>query len=164
MSNILFSKKFLAKLTYIIRNFWWTSVQDDNTARSLCLKAWADICTDKKLGRLGIRNLQAINQELILSPAWRLAKDPHSQLAQILKAKYITNTTIWRAKSNMPKSAFWTAILKVWPLLISAYVYQIVDGNGSVWSTPCFQGWQQIYDSLVTQPQHFNYPAQIRAF
>jgi hypothetical protein len=39
MSNILFSKKFLAKLTAIIRNFWWTGVQDDQTTKRLCLKA-----------------------------------------------------------------------------------------------------------------------------
>jgi hypothetical protein len=39
MSNILFSKKFLSKLTTIIRNFWWTGVQDDQTTRSLCLRA-----------------------------------------------------------------------------------------------------------------------------
>lgn len=57
MSNIFFSKKFLSKLTAIIRNFWWTGVQDDQTTRSLCLKAWADICTEKKIGGLGIRNL-----------------------------------------------------------------------------------------------------------
>lgn len=62
----------------------------------------------------------------------------------------------------MPKSAFWTAILKVRPLLISASVYQIVDGNSSVWSTPWFEGWQHIYDNLIIQPQPFNYPAQIR--
>ncbi|XP_047079572.1 uncharacterized protein LOC124690199 [Lolium rigidum] len=114
MSNLLFSKKFLAKLTAIIRKFWWTGVQDDQTTRSLCLRAWADVCIDKNIGGLGIRNLQAINQGLILSAAWRLANEPHSQLAQILKAKYHPDTSIWRAKPNKPKSAFWYAILKVW--------------------------------------------------
>ncbi|XP_071685316.1 uncharacterized protein [Lolium perenne] len=114
MSNLLFSKKFLAKLTAIIRKFWWTGVQDDQTTRSLCLRAWADVCIDKNIGGLGIRNLQAINQGLILSAAWRLANEPHSQLAQILKAKYHPDTSIWRAKPNKPKSAFWSAILKVW--------------------------------------------------
>lgn len=162
MSNIFFSKKFLSKLTAIIRNFWWTGVQDDQTTRSLCLKAWADICTEKKIGGLGIRNLQAINQGLILSAAWRLAKEPQSQLAQILKAKYHHDTSIWRAKSNIPKSAFWAAILKVKPLLTSASTYQIVDGINSVWSTPWFEGWETIYDNLIIQQQPYVYPAQIK--
>jgi hypothetical protein len=76
MSNILFSKKFLTKLTAIIRNFWWTCIKEEQTTRSLCLRAWADICVEKKIGGLGIRNMQAINQGLILSAAWRLAKEP----------------------------------------------------------------------------------------
>jgi hypothetical protein len=162
MSNILFSKKFLTKLTAIIRHFWWVGVRDDQTTKSLCLRAWADICIDKKIGGLGVRNLQAINQGLILSAAWRLAKEPHSQLAQILKAKYHHDTSIWRAKSNKPKSAFWAAILKVKPLLISASICQIVDGSSSIWSSPWFTGWENIYDHLIIQQHPFNYPAVVK--
>jgi hypothetical protein len=54
MSNILFSKKFLAKLTAIIRNFWWTGVKEEPSTKCMCLRAWADICVRKKLGGLGI--------------------------------------------------------------------------------------------------------------
>jgi hypothetical protein len=155
MSNILFSKKFISKLTAIIRNFWWTGtgtgVQDDQTTKSLCLRAWADVCIAKNIGGLGVRNLQALNQGLILSAAWRLAKEPQSQIAQILKAKYHHDTSIWRAKPNQPKSAFWAAILKVKPLLISASICQIVDGSSSVWSSPWFAGWEDIYDHLIIQ-------------
>jgi hypothetical protein len=164
MSNILFSKKFLAKLTAIIRNFWWTGVKEEQTTKSLCLRAWADICIDKKLGGLGVRNFQAVNQGLILSAAWRLAKEPQSHIAQILKAKYHHDTSIWRAKTNKAKSAFWTAILKVRPLLISAAFYQIFDGGSSVWSTPWFSEWETIYDNLIIQPTPFVYPAVVKDF
>lgn len=57
MSNILFSKKFLSKLTAIIRNFWWTGVKEEPTTKSLCLRAWFDICVENKMGGLGVRNL-----------------------------------------------------------------------------------------------------------
>ena len=162
MSNILFLKKFLSKLTAIIRNFWWTGVQEDQTTKSLCLRAWADVCIAKNIGGLGVRNLQALNQGLILSAAWRLTKEPQSQIAQILKAKYHHDTSIWRAKSNKPKSAFWAAILKVKPLLISAPTCQIVDGSSSVWSSPWFLGWEDIYDHLIIQEQPFSYPATVK--
>jgi hypothetical protein len=89
-------------------------------------------------------------------------KDPHSQLAQILKAKYHHDTSIWRAKPNTPKSAFWSAVLKVKPLLISASLYQIVDGNSSIWSSPWFACWETIYDNLILQQQPFVYPAQVK--
>jgi hypothetical protein len=162
MSNILFSKKFLSKLTAIIRNFWWTGVRDDQTTKSLCLRAWADDCIAKNIGGLGVRNLQALNQGLILSAAWRLAKEPQSQIAQILKAKYHHDTSIWRAKPDKPKSAFWAAILKVKPLLVSASICQIVDGSSSIWSSPWFLGWEDIYDHLVIQDQPFSYPATVK--
>ena len=94
--------------------------------------------------------------------AWRLAKEPHSQIAQILKAKYHHETSIWRAKPNKPKSAFWSAILKVKPLLIPATLCQIVDGTSSIWSSPWFAGWETVYDNLILQQQPFMYPAQVK--
>ena len=57
MANILFTKKFIAKLTAVIRNFWWTGVKDNISGRSLCLRASKDICNSKQEGELGIRNL-----------------------------------------------------------------------------------------------------------
>jgi hypothetical protein len=57
MSNILLTKKFIAKLTAIIRTFWWTGIREDSNSKSLCLRAWKDICAPKKEGGLGIRNL-----------------------------------------------------------------------------------------------------------
>ncbi|KAM3271431.1 hypothetical protein ACQJBY_041928 [Aegilops geniculata] len=72
MSNILFSKKFIAKLTAVIRNFWWTGIRETDYRKSLCLRAWKDISNSKTEGGLGIRNLRAINESLILAAAWRV--------------------------------------------------------------------------------------------
>ncbi|XP_048556004.1 uncharacterized protein LOC125536777 isoform X3 [Triticum urartu] len=72
MANILFSKIFIAKLTSIIRNFWWTGIRETDSKRSLCLRAWKDITNSKSEGGLGIRNLKAVNESLILAAAWRL--------------------------------------------------------------------------------------------
>jgi hypothetical protein len=69
MSNILFTKFFIAKLTAIIRTFWWIGIREDSNSKSLCLRAWKDICAPKKEGGLGIRNLQAVSQGLILMAA-----------------------------------------------------------------------------------------------
>jgi hypothetical protein len=162
MSNILFSKKFLSKLTATIRSFWWSGIKDEPNTKSLCLRAWADICTPKEDGGLGIRNIQVINQGLILSAAWRLAKDHTNHLALILRSKYHPDTSICKAKANKPKSAFWSAILKVQPLLKSAAFYPIFDGNSSIWSSPWFPGWENIHENLNIQPPPFVYPAVVR--
>ena len=99
---------------------------------------------------------------MILSAAWRIVQNPNSNLALILKSKYHAATSFWRANSNCPKSAFWAAILKVKPLLDSACFTQIVDGSSSIWTTPWFNHWQNIYDNLVIQQPPFNYPATIK--
>ena len=137
MSNILFTKKFLAKLNAIIRNFWWTGVREETTNRSLCLRAWKDICTPKAEGGLGIRNLYAVNKGLILMAAWRLAANPDDTLHKALQSKYFPNSSIWRPSPNVPKSVFWASILKVLPTLKADSFYQISSGNISIWNTPC---------------------------
>jgi hypothetical protein len=86
MFNILFMKIFIAKLTATIRNFWWTGIREETNLRSLYLRPWKDICTPKNEGGLGIRNLQAINQGLILMAAWRIADQRDNFLHAILKS------------------------------------------------------------------------------
>lgn len=129
MSNILFSKKILANLTAIIRSFWWTGVRQEAGARALCLRAWKDICTPKSEGGLGIRNMQAMNQGLILAAAWRIADDVDGHIYNVLKSKYFHDSSIWTAKNNVPKSAFWTSVLKILPLLKAHSSYQITRGS-----------------------------------
>lgn len=162
MANILFSKKFLSKLTAVIRTFWWTGVREEPTVKALCLRAWKDICTPKQEGGLGIRNIQATNQSLVLSTAWRIAQDTGSHLYKILKSKYFHDTSIWRAKPNVPKSAFWTAIIKILPLMTKHSFYQLTTGNVSIWSTPWCPDWADIYDHLIIQQNGFRYPSNVQ--
>lgn len=162
MSNILFPKKFLAKLTAIIRNFWWTGVRDDASAKSLCLRAWKDICTPKNEGGLGIKNMQATNRSLILAAAWRIAENPNSHLSRIIQSKYFPHSSLWRANQNVPKSAFWASINKIRPVLVRNSFFQIRAGNISLWSSPWFTSWEMIYDHLIIQASDFVYPALVK--
>jgi hypothetical protein len=117
MSNIIFSKKFHAKITAIIRNFWWTGINSDPDHKPLFLAAWKNICVPTNQGGLGIRNLSAVNHALILTSIWRIAENSQSQIHLILKSKYFNDIAIWRAKSNLPKSAYWTYVMKTLHLL-----------------------------------------------
>lgn len=162
MANILFIKKFIAKLTAIIRSFWWTGVREETNSKALCLRAWKDICTPKDEGGLGIRNIQAMNQALILMAAWRIADQLNELLHAVLKAKYFPDSSIWRPKPNTPKSALWTSILKVLPILKDHSFYQITIGHISIWSSPWCQHWYTIYDNLIVQRDHFVYHAQVK--
>jgi hypothetical protein len=128
----------------------------------MCLKAWKDICSSKKDGGLVIRNLQAINQGLILMAAWRIAEQPCDFLNAVLKSKYFPSSSIWRPNPNAPKSAFWASIIKILPILKTHCFYQITQGNISIWSSPWCTGWTHIYDSLITHHDKYIYPAQVK--
>ena len=97
MSNVLFTKKLISQLTDVIRTFWWPGNRNTTIGKSLCIRAWKDIRHSKDEGGLDIRNLQAINESLILSSAWRFANSPDSQLYYVLKSKYFYDTSILKA-------------------------------------------------------------------
>ena len=162
MSNILFTKKFIAKLRAVIRNFWWTGIRSETNSKSFCLRAWKDICAPKNEGGLGIRNLQAMNQGLLLTTAWRIANNKYDYLYAVLRSKYFADSSIWRPNTNVPKSAFWASILKVLPILNQHSFYQISSGQISIWSSPWVEGWNSIYDSLIIQQPDFVYPAKVK--
>jgi hypothetical protein len=162
MSNIIFSKKIHAKITAIISNFWWTGINNDPDHKPLCLAAWKNICAPKQEGGLGIRNLMAVNQALILTSIWRIAENPHTQIHLILKSKYFSDTAIWRAKPNLPKSAYWASVMKIIHLMKQNSFYQISQGNISIWSNPLYNSWENIYDDLIIQEPHYTYLAMIK--
>jgi hypothetical protein len=83
-----------------------TGLREDKSSVALCLRAWKDICSPKNEGRLDIRNLQAMNQGLILMAIQRLAVQPYNFLHLVLKSKYFLDSLIWRLNLNTPKSAF----------------------------------------------------------
>jgi hypothetical protein len=94
--------------------------------------------------------------------AWRIANQPNDFLHSVLKSKYFPDSSIWRPNTNVPKSAFWASIIKMLPILKAHSFYQITQGQISVWSTPWFTNWTQIYDTLIIQPHPFTYPAQAK--
>lgn len=109
-----------------------------------------------------VRDIKATNRGLILSAAWRIAEDPNNHLSKILKSKYYPDTSFWKANHNVPKSAFWTGILKVRPMLIRNSSYQLTEGNISLWSNPWYNSWDNIYDHLIIQPREYEYPALVK--
>lgn len=152
MSSILLSKKLIAKLTSIVQKIWWTGIQSDQNSKPLCLRSWDEICKPIKEGGLGVRNLYTMHLALVASSIWRVIKEPNSLLAAVLKAKYFPHTSIWRTNNNLPKSSFWSSVLKVLPLMQNSIHLQLAKGNSSIWSSPWCPDWKNIYDHLLSQP------------
>ncbi|XP_039780859.1 uncharacterized protein LOC120648186, partial [Panicum virgatum] len=161
MSTVLFTKTFIAKITSILRRFWWAGVQEGNSSSPFQFRSWDDICQSKDNGGLGIRDLLSVNRSLIINAAWNIAtsKDPH--LAAIIKAKYYPNTSFWLAKSGPTKSVFWASILQIKSTFQQHCKIQIHRGNSSIWSTPWCPLWRSIHDHLTLPNYRRNLPSTI---
>jgi hypothetical protein len=106
--------------------------------------------------------LQATNRSLILVAAWRIAENPNSHLSKVLQSKYLPDSSLWKANPNIPNSAFRTSIIKVRPMLINNSFFKITIGNISLWSSPWYNSWENIYDHLFIQNNDFKCPALVK--
>ncbi|WVZ67683.1 hypothetical protein U9M48_016730 [Paspalum notatum var. saurae] len=154
MTNILFPKKFINQLNSILMKFWWAGIQEEN-AKPFHFRAWEDLTTPKSQGGLGIRNLHAVNQSLVLHSTWMIASQKDPFLHKVIKSKYFLNTTFWKAPNNTPKSVFWSSILKIKHHLHNNCTFQIHAGNTNIWTEPWCTNWKNIHNHLlipITQP------------
>ncbi|PNX92881.1 ribonuclease H [Trifolium pratense] len=76
----------------MICNFWLGSSNDHRKIHSV---RWSKVCTQKKNGGMGFRDLRAFNEALLAKQGWRLITNPNSLVAQILKAKTHPDTLTW---------------------------------------------------------------------
>uniref|UniRef100_J3M5K6 Reverse transcriptase zinc-binding domain-containing protein n=1 Tax=Oryza brachyantha TaxID=4533 RepID=J3M5K6_ORYBR len=161
MSHMLLSAKLIRKLTSIIRKFWWKGSLDNNSSDGICFRSWKDICRPKDEGGLGIRDLMMMNKSLVIHSAWNFLKNPNTLIAQVLKHKYFPHTSFWNCNKHTPKSAFWSSVLKLKPILHSSCIWQLSQGDISIWNQPCCDIWEKIHEHNNTTALSLHLPSKV---
>lgn len=72
------------EINSILAQFWWGSGEQ----RGLHWYAWKRVCTPKREGGLGFKDLELFNQALLGKQVWRILQHPSCLMARILKARY----------------------------------------------------------------------------
>ncbi|KAJ1279054.1 hypothetical protein BS78_04G125600 [Paspalum vaginatum] len=148
MTNILFPKELLERITAIIRNFWWKGNQNVGTTNSICFRAWEDVCQPKHLGGLGIKNISTVNKSLVTHSAWMVAAQKDTFLSKVLEAKYHPHTSFWKASTTGSRSVFWSSIQLMRHYIHENFIYQIHEGVVKIWSEPWCPMWDNIHSHL----------------
>jgi hypothetical protein len=143
------------------RRFWWAGVQEENGTNPIAFRSWNDICQPTSNGGLGIRNMELINKSLPIHYAWNIATNKNPLLTSIMKSKYFPDSSFLTARSNMPRSVFWSSVLQVKHYLHENTAMQINRGNSSIWSTPWMDQWSTIHDNLIMPITNLPLPANI---
>ena len=95
LSIFVIPKKVCTRLEKILRDFLWGSGALENKPH---LVSWKVICTAKKDGGLGIRNLAIFNKALLGKWLWRFANENESLWKQIISSKYDLQDGGWCSK------------------------------------------------------------------
>ncbi|KAL9671441.1 hypothetical protein QQ045_009009 [Rhodiola kirilowii] len=87
----LLPRKILKAFNSICARFLWNG---KDVGRCCHLIDWNTVCLDKKEGGLGIKNLETMNDAMVLNQLWDLNKDNLNVWSQWIKA-YWTKGTHW---------------------------------------------------------------------
>ncbi|XP_050207714.1 uncharacterized protein LOC126657122 [Mercurialis annua] len=132
MSCFALPVTFCNEMRSIISKFWWSGTDDKN---KISWVSWQSICKPKSEGGLGFRNLHAFNLAMLAKQAWKLAQDPHSLCARVLKAKYFQHTDFLQAGARRGSSFLWQSIMEGKRVLDTGVAWRI--GNGEKVDVGC---------------------------
>lgn len=126
MTTTKIPKKVLHKLTGLIRRFFWDKV--DKT-RFLALIAWEKLTIPIGMGGLGLKNLETMNEALLMKMLWRLAAGSNALWAEQLRGKYLLSSDLWHSNRLYRCTNFWRGILVLRPQLERLVTWNLGDGT-----------------------------------
>jgi hypothetical protein len=97
----------IKELVSIQRNFLWGGREGE---RKMCWVSWERICQPKKLGGLGIKNLEIFNSSLLCKWKWRCLSEGEATWHVLLKYRYgsfVDNFLYGEGKEKLKISSIW---------------------------------------------------------
>jgi hypothetical protein len=99
--------------------------------------SWWKMCTSKKQGGMGFRDLHCFNLAMLAKKIWRLVEAPESLCAQILRAEYYPSGDPLKEELKKGASFTWQSLMAGMGTFKRGYIWCV--GNGSeinVWHDP----------------------------
>ena len=95
------------------------------------LVKWATVCTDKKVGGLGVRGLHKLNKALLGKWIWRFANERNSLWREAIRRKFGETQGGWCSGEcrNSFGTNLWKEIRKGWEVVLLNAKFVIGDGS-----------------------------------
>ncbi|WJZ95322.1 hypothetical protein VitviT2T_014100 [Vitis vinifera] len=152
MSLLRMPRVVKLRLEKIQRDFLWGGGALEKRPH---LVKWAVVCTHKKMGGLGIRNLSILNRALLCKWSWRYAVERDSYWKLIISSKYGVERGGWNtcgAKEGHGVG-LWKEISKESLLLLNNVSFSVGDGKRvrfwkDIWcgNTPLCEAFPSLFD------------------
>ena len=152
MSLLRMPREVKLRLEKIQRDFLWGGGALEKRPHFV---KWAVVCTHKKIGGLGIRNLSILNRALLCKWSWRFAVERDSYWKLIISTKYGVERGGWstRGAREAHGVGLWKEISKEGLLLLNNVSFSVGDGKRvrfwkDIWcgNTPLCEAFPSLFD------------------
>lgn len=126
MATVSLPTGVIKVITGHIRRFFWGKWDEE---RYMAYVAWSKITIPMEFGGLGIKDLGAMNDALVMKFLWKFASGSDAQWVSILKAKYLPMSKLWHSKRTYRCSLFWKCIMRQRETLLTMISWEVGDGS-----------------------------------
>ncbi|XP_030928446.1 uncharacterized protein LOC115954662 [Quercus lobata] len=116
MSLFKLPRSLCDNINSLVAKYWWGQHQDE---RKIHWINWKKLCTQKKNGGMGFRDLHSFNLAMLSKQAWRLIEDTHSLFYKVYKARYFPNGSFMMAEVRSSPSFVWRSLLAARDILVA---------------------------------------------
>ncbi|XP_010513198.1 PREDICTED: uncharacterized protein LOC104789158 [Camelina sativa] len=166
MSAFRLPKACIREIDSLCSAFLWSS---PDLNRKKAKVSWADVCTPKEEGGLGLRSLAEVNTVVLTHRTRRHRSDHLNQMENLLgeiRSKGLRDTTdvvLWKGKRGLFKASFNTK--EVWQAIRS--VQPSKEWHRGIWFTHAtpkysFLAWLAIHNRLTTGDRMLSWNVYVR--
>lgn len=115
------------KIKKACRTFIWSG---NSYHQRMSMVSWDRLCKPKGYGGLSLKNLNVMNQALLMKLSWGVISDKDSLCVRVMCTKYGVNSS--NPSLSLPiryGSHLWKAIGKTWQATTSSMCWAIGDGR-----------------------------------
>lgn len=139
MSIATLSRATMDQINQVMRKFLWEKLGQN---RYMSLIAWDKVCRATEEGGLGIRDISAFNESLMLKLVWNLAANTKKVWVDIMRAKYFSRGGFRGIQSCTRASKVWKEVQRLKEFFRESTRWQIGEGTEiRVVNQPWFAEW-----------------------